>query len=378
MRNAASFLLEEAQTITDRAKAQGRGLTAHEKETVERHLDRVREIRENDELADLVAKGNGSTAHSERSGGKTSGALTFDAAELAAFKTAVANGQPAGLKATVTVAGGAIAPQYSNARAITVAREQFRVRGLFPTEQMTAPSVLYRSITTGAAQAAAVAEGGLKPEATIAATQVEAVARKIAVWLPVSDEALADGGERFVDELVSELTRDMLRAENAQLLSGSGVAPNLTGVLNTTGIQTRARDSVGGESNLDALIKATTQLRTVAFVQPTDVVLHPSNFEVIRLAKASDGAYLLGNPLAEGQPTILGARIHLTTDIPAGTGLVMNSAEAATVFVREDVRVDFGLNADMFTRNLQAIRAEERLAFAVKRPAAVVRVTGLV
>jgi HK97 family phage major capsid protein len=70
--------------------------------------------------------------------------------------------------------------------------------------------------------------------------------------VPATDELLADGGPQMFSDLVADLTRDLVRVENAQLLSGSATAPNLRGVLNTTGIQTRAR---GTDSNLDALLK---------------------------------------------------------------------------------------------------------------------------
>ena len=47
------------------------------------------------------------------------------------------------------------------------------------------------------------------------------------------------------------------------------------------------------------------------------------------------------------------------------------------MYLRSDIRVDFGTTGDFWQRNIQAIRAETRLALAVRRPAAVVSVTGL-
>jgi HK97 family phage major capsid protein len=110
---------------------------------------------------------------------------------------------------------------------------------------------------------------------------------------------------------------------------------------------------------------------------PSDVVLHPANFEAIRLAKASGGEYLLGDPLSAGQPTLMGAPIHLSTDVPLGTGLIMDARELATVYGRTPITVEYGTVNDQFQRNIVSIRAEERLAFAVKRPSAAVSVTGL-
>ena len=371
-KDLVNYLLDEAEKITSRAKAQNRALSDSERATVEAHLDRVQTVKDEAKIAEQIE-----AMKRPGAGVKSSGPVTFDSGAFAAFKSAVADGAPASMKATVTTTSGDVAPQYLSGRAVTVAREAVRLRSIFPVENVTAASVWYRQIVTGSTSAAPVAEGDLKPEASIVIDQIEAPVRKLAVFLPVTDEALADGGQQLVGELVDDLTRDLIRAENAQILNGSGVAPHLRGILQTTGIQTRARDSVGGESNLDAVLRATTMLRTGPFLEPTHVIMHPTNFEAIRLSKASGGEYLLGDPLAQGQPTLMGAQVMLTTDVPLGTALVLNAAEAARVYLRSDVRVDFGTTGDLWQRNITAIRAEERLALAVRRPAAVVSVTAL-
>jgi HK97 family phage major capsid protein len=106
-------------------------------------------------------------------------------------------------------------------------------------------------------------------------------------------------------------------------------------------------------------------------------VAYTGSGEAIRLAKASGGEYLLGDPLAAGQPTLMGAPIHLSTDVPLGTGLVMDSRQLATVYNRTPITVEYGTIGDQCQRNIGSIRAEERLAFGLKRPAAAVSVTGL-
>ena len=204
-------------------------------------------------------------------------------------------------------------------------------------------------------------------------TQSVAPVRKLAVFLPISDEAVLDGAAFFQD-ILNDLTADLVRAENAQILSGSGVAPNLEGLTVVAGTQTQAR---GTDSNMDAVLKAQTKLRTGPFLEPTDVILHPNNFETVRLAKGSDGTYILGNPLSQDRPSLGGARLHITTDMTAGTGLVMNSG-GGTRLLRSDVRVEIATeHGEFFRSNLRAIVAEERLTLAVQRPSAIVKVTGL-
>jgi HK97 family phage major capsid protein len=116
----------------------------------------------------------------------------------------------------------------------------------------------------------------------------------------------------------------------------------------------------------------------VAFLPPTAVLLHPSNFEAIRLSKATTNEYLLSDPMAEGQPTLLGAPVYLTTDITLNTGLVVNAPECAIVYNRQPVTVEASeSHADFFQKNIRAFRAGERIGFGVKRPLAAVSVTAL-
>jgi HK97 family phage major capsid protein len=62
----------------------------------------------------------------------------------------------------------------------------------------------------------------------------------------------------------------------------------------------------------------------------------------------------------------------------AGTALVGAFKTAAQIFRKGGVRVEASnSHADFFVKNLVAIRAEERLALAVYRPAAFGEVTGL-
>jgi HK97 family phage major capsid protein len=365
--------LAEAQSLVDDVERGGRTMTRDEKARAEFLLERVKSLKDGEQLAKAIADMNGSLnraaagtgANNPQSGGSGIG---FDRDDLENFKEAALRGRSADMnaKATLLLAGhsGASIPDYQPG-VVSFSREQFRVRSLFPIMGTDAPQVNYQVLSTGAAQAAAVAEGAAKPEATVVLTQSVAPVRKIAVFLPISDEAVLDGAAFFSD-ILDDLVGDLIRAENAQILSGSGVAPNIEGLTVVSGTQTQAR---GTDTNMDAVLKAQTKLRTGPFLEPTDVVLNPVNFETVRLAKGTDGTYILGNPLSQDRPSLGGARLHVTTDIAAGTGLVMNSAEAARVYLRSDVRVEIATeHGEFFRSNLRAIVAEERLTLAVRRP----------
>ena len=131
-------------------------------------------------------------------------------------------------------------------------RDKPQVANLIPVERTDAPTVFYFKGSTAASAAAAVAEGAAKPESSPVWTQVSAPVRKLAHYVRINDEVLQDF-TNFRQVIGTALLAGLIDAENAQLLVGSGVAPNLTGLLTTSGILTQAR---GADSSLDAILKA--------------------------------------------------------------------------------------------------------------------------
>jgi hypothetical protein len=105
-------------------------------------------------------------------------------------------------------------------------------------------TVRYLLETTNTNAAAATDEGAAKPESAITFTQVDEPVRKVATFLPVSDEMLEDMAQ-IRSYLDNRLRLFVQQAEEAQLLSGSGTAPNIRGLLNRTGIQTGTRAALG-------------------------------------------------------------------------------------------------------------------------------------
>ncbi len=115
----------------------------------------------------------------------------------------------------------------------------------------------------------------------------------------------------FSQVIGQELLASLIDAENGQILTGSGASPNLTGLLTTTGILTRAR---GADSNLDAIAKAKSDLRVGAsYTEPDAIVIHPTNLMSIQTAKDGDGRYIVADPAAPGPESLFGMRVVATT-----------------------------------------------------------------
>ena len=70
------------------------------------------------------------------------------------------------------------------------------------------------------------------------------------------------------------------------------------------------------------------------------------------------------------------AAVALAGAVTAGTAIVGNFGQSATVYRKGGVRVEStNSHASDFTSNLVTIRAEERIALALRVPAAIVKVT---
>ena len=280
-----------------------------------------------------------------------------------------------GLKTLITSAD--MTPQGQRLSAIQpyLTEERTTVGELVLQGTTGAQKIEYFEETTFTNAAAAVAEGAAKPESALDFTLREDSVRKIATWIPVTDEMLAD--VPFFESYLRERLGFMVRqTEEAQLLNGDGVAPNIEGIMRRTGVQTVTGY---GMSTLDSIYKAITEVRTDAFAEPTAMVVHPQDWFDIRTSKDTTGNYLLGPATAEGPTSVWGLQVRVTTAIAQNTGLVGAFRPHAQVFRRSGIDIAISTeNEDYFIKNKLAVRAEERLALAVYRPSAFCKVEALV
>nr|WP_308195055.1 phage major capsid protein [Mycolicibacterium sp. F2034L] len=213
------------------------------------------------------------------------------------------------------------------------------------------------------------AGGGYKPEGAWAFERKTAVVKTIAEWVPATKRALADVAalEGLIND---ELRADIAETEEAQILNGDGSGENFTGINNWSGIQTQSFSS----DLFQSIRKGITKARTIGRVNPNAVVVSPVTAELIDLAQDGELRYRYGGPQAIGPHTVWGLPVVESETQPDGYALVGDFSKAV-LWDREQTTVTMtDSHADFFIRNLVAILAEERLAFAVTRPKAFVNV----
>jgi HK97 family phage major capsid protein len=270
-----------------------------------------------------------------------------------------------------------ISPQADRRALVAMAVEERTTTDLMLQGETMSNSVEYYEETTVTNAAAETAEGVSKPESAEGFTLRTEPVRKIPTWIPATKEALDD--VPFLEsQLRGRMASNVRRREELQVLVGDGVAPNLDGIINRTGIQTQAK---GADPTPDTVYKAMQLVRGSAgsgFAEPTAFVVHPGDWTDIKLLRTTDGIYIWGNPSDEGPDRIWGLPVRQTTNITSGTGLVGAFRPYAEVLRREGITVTLSTeHSTYFIDNKVAILAESRLALAVYRPSAFCTCTGI-
>lgn len=239
------------------------------------------------------------------------------------------------------------------------------------TDNNTVEWIRQTARTTGAVEVAeATASGGssgTKPESAMAFDLQHSVVETIAHYIPATRAALADMAQlrTIID---SQLIDGVARRLNTQILKGNGSAPNLKGILAQPILdQDDSVSGVTGARKIERIMAAITQVR-LAFMEPSAVLLHPNDYQEIRLAKDANGQYYFGPPSQSGESTIWG--VPMVEDVTVDEGQpVVGDWSQAILYVREDVSVvATDSHSDWFVRNMIAILAEGRYALAVPRP----------
>lgn len=278
------------------------------------------------------------------------------------------------LKTLLTTTAGWDPEETRTGRLVEFATRPIQVADLIPQTTTSQSAVQYMEETTFTNAAAEVAEGGTYPEAALALTEQTSIVRKIAVFLPVTDEQLEDEPRvrGYIDNRLPFMIRQRL---DSQILIGNGTAPNLRGVLNVVGIQTQAK---GADPTPDAIYKAIVKVEVTGQAIANAVVMNPTNWQDVRLLRTADGLYIWGNPSDAGPERIWGLRVVRAQAETLGTALVGDFANFIELAVRRGIDVQVSnSHSTFFVEGKQALRADIRAALVVYRPTAFCTVTGL-
>ena len=259
---------------------------------------------------------------------------------------------------------------------IPYATRPIQLIDIMPSGTTDQQAVVYMTETTFSPGASETVESSTYYDAALAYTEINAPTRKIAVYIPVTDEQLADVGQMqsVLNQRLPFFVRQRL---DGQIINGNNSAPNLQGIIagSVTGLQTQAKSTDPGP---DAIYKAIVKVRVTGRANPNIVVLHPTDYQNIRLLRTSDGIYIWGSPTDSDVDRIWGLPIVQCDAGSAGTAVVGDFAGFSQLVERKGLEVKVSdSHSDWFVRGIQAIRCDYRCALVWYRGAAFCTVTGL-
>lgn len=232
------------------------------------------------------------------------------------------------------------------------------------------PTYTYLRQTKRDNKAAPVALGDLKPTSEYGITSVEGKLEVIAHVAEPTPEYWLEDLQSLGSFVQDEMMYGLDRAVEAQVLNGDGVGPNLTGLLNTSGVQLQAFSA----DATTTVRKGLTALEMVGY-EGGGIILNPKAWEAIELSRRQDGTPDLGSslPVDRAAQRLWGLRIAVSTAVPVETGLLFDLG-ALAVTTDGAVRMQWSNSvADDFARNQVRARNEGRFGLDVYQPQGIVK-----
>lgn len=283
----------------------------------------------------------------------------------------------ASMKETKVTSANVVAPHFDQTIQPGL-RQELRIRDLLTTVPVEGQEYTYFKELLHTKGAAAVAEGGTKPTSNVTFERKTDRVKKLAVWMPATDEALSDVPQMLA--YLQELLRyDLKLEEEAQILKGDGTGENLNGLMTqATAFDTGLNKT--GDTAIDTMRRAIYQVRKQSKLSADGLVMTELDWMDIELQKDSQNRYLFANLQGLVTPILWGRPVITSDSMDEGDGsttggeyLVANFARAAVLFDRMSFLFKMGLINDMFIKNEVALLVEERLGLGVRRREALVK-----
>jgi HK97 family phage major capsid protein len=242
---------------------------------------------------------------------------------------------------------------------------------------------------TATNNAAEKAEGTAAPEDAFSYSAITAPVAKFITTLPITAELLEDqaGARAYFD---GRLANHVLQRLEKQFIGGNGTAPNIQGVLGTTGVNqvqytsTAFPANVGGK--LRAILEGIKDIEENGKLFPDAMVMSPGAYEALAGQVDGNNNFMLGAAAQAGSPTIWGVPVVKSSQI--GTAVSQNAdvligkfggGLAANHVFRRGMELqisDSAADGD-FGKDILTVKASLRYASAIYKPQAFSKVEGI-
>lgn len=222
--------------------------------------------------------------------------------------------------------------------------------------------------------AAETAEGAAKPESAVTFSLVNTPIATVAHWIKISRQ-LAMDNTALAAYVEARMRYGVQRKVETQLVSGDGVAPNISGFLDAGNFTAHGYLSGALGSSLPKLVlirKIIADLEVAGYA-PSAIVLNPADWATIEIDLLTSAVNAVRVSYTEaGMPMLWGVPVVKSVGMTADTFAVGDFRQHGNIYNREGVVVQMSeSDSDNFTKNLITLRAERRLALTSEVPAAI-------
>ena len=256
---------------------------------------------------------------------------------------------------------GSIPRQYAN-QVYALPSRKVHMRSLLPTGSISTGLFTFPYESGGEGAPAPQVQGSSKSQVDFDITMKDAPAQFIAGYVKISRQML-DDVPAMTSFLQQRLLEKYLIAEDAQILSGNGTAPNLTGIL------TVAEAATGAATvDVEQLVQAIAQIASTNYTA-NGILINPLDWASIVNTKNSGSAYSLPASTVvstDGNLTIAGVPVFQSTALAVDKFLVADWSMGAQIMQRDGISVQFSeFDGNNFVENMITVRVEARIALPI-------------
>lgn len=216
----------------------------------------------------------------------------------------------------------------------------------------------------GEGGAAPTAESANKPLYDWDYVENKVTAEMVAAVVVVTKQALLRM-PMLMSHINEELIAELKETLQTQIITGSGVSPQLNGILlNATAFNPPIQQTTQAANNYDVIAAIASQV-VLAHGMPTAIGVSPSMFYELQTTKDANNQYLLP-PFMQGMPSantqgsgliIAGMRVFPMWDLTADQ-FVGGDLRRYMFNIVEDINIEIGYFNDIWLKNQLAVRAE--------------------
>lgn len=250
---------------------------------------------------------------------------------------------------------------------VTEARQSLRMRNVLSARPTTMSVIEFVKVNAAPSAASLQTEGSAKAENAVTFTTGVAPVKTIATWIPMTRQAMDDFAE-LMGYIRTALPYYVDVREEIEFLHGGGGSTDIAGLV-TVASALQPALALPAYNKSDLISAAIQQIEIANEIDPTFVVLHPTDYWQILRTKDANRNYVFGNNGITIDP-FWGLTPIRTNRMGAGNFLV-GSGNPVAVEIRDRMGMELAISTEhstFFAENKIAVRAEKRVALPVYRP----------